>query len=167
MVVINSWVAPIAPSLRFPLLPTIRNSAGSPCGSFSFSLQISKVARQLTPNFRAYRQLGKYRQHILWRRSALTRNVLTSRIARTGVTAFRQLRGFYNQTLTLVVRRPCYINSIAIRIAAIRLDSLALPVQAISMAVPWSTDVRTMGNPRVTLTASSNASAFSGINPWS
>ncbi len=38
---------------------------------------------------------------------------------------------------------------------------------AMSKAVPWSTDVRMMGSPSVTLTALPNASSFTGISPWS
>jgi len=34
-----------------------------------------------------------------------------------------------------------------------RLDGLALPVPAMSNAVPWSGEVRTNGRPSVTLTA--------------
>ncbi len=41
----------------------------------------------------------------------------------------------------------------ASRSAAIRLVGSALPVPAMSKAVPWSGDVRTNGSPRVTLTA--------------
>lgn len=38
--------------------------------------------------------------------------------------------------------------------AEMRLDGLAMPFPAISYAVPWSTDVRIIGSPKVTLTAS-------------
>src|ERR1700745_3750352 len=55
----------------------------------------------------------------------------------------------------------------ASRKAAIRLAGLARPVPAISKAVPWSGEVRMNGNPRVTLTASSNASVLIGISAWS
>ncbi len=55
----------------------------------------------------------------------------------------------------------------ASRNAAIRLDGLALPVPAMSKAVPWSGEVRMNGNPSVTLTASSNASVLIGISAWS
>ena len=37
------------------------------------------------------------------------------------------------------------------------LSSLAIPFPAISKAVPWSTDVRMIGRPRVTLTPESKA----------
>ena len=55
----------------------------------------------------------------------------------------------------------------ASRSAAIRLDGLALPVPAISNAVPWSGEVRMNGSPSVTLTASSNAIVLIGISAWS
>ncbi len=51
--------------------------------------------------------------------------------------------------------------------AAIRLDGLALPVPAMSKAVPWSGEVRMNGSPSVTLTASSNAMVLIGISAWS
>ena len=38
----------------------------------------------------------------------------------------------------------------------------AVPFHAMSNAVPWSTEVRTIGNPSVTFTPSSNASSFIG-----
>ena len=56
-------------------------------------------------------------------------------------------------------------SSAARRKAAIRLDGLATPSPAISYAVPWSGEVRTMGNPRVTFTPWSMSSVFSGISP--
>ncbi len=40
----------------------------------------------------------------------------------------------------------------AYSIASIRLRSLAIPLPAMSKAVPWSTDVRMMGKPRVMFT---------------
>ena len=55
----------------------------------------------------------------------------------------------------------------ASRKAAARLDGLALPVPAMSKAVPWSGEVRMNGNPSVTLTASSNAIVLIGISAWS
>ena len=49
--------------------------------------------------------------------------------------------------------------------AAIRLDGSALPVPAMSSAVPWSGDVRTKGNPSVILTPPvSKSTVFSGIS---
>src|SRR5262249_45223640 len=48
--------------------------------------------------------------------------------------------------------------------AAIRLDGSAVPVPAMSKAVPWSGEVRTNGRPSVTLTAWSKASVLIGIN---
>ena len=48
-----------------------------------------------------------------------------------------------------------------------RLSGLARPVPARSSAVPWSTEVRTMGSPSVTLTVSPNASALIAGRPWS
>src|SRR5687768_17309233 len=47
------------------------------------------------------------------------------------------------------------------------LVGLAFPRQAISNAVPWSTDVRIIGKPRVTFTPRSKASILRGIRPWS
>ena len=43
----------------------------------------------------------------------------------------------------------------------------ATPCQAMSNAVPWSTDVRMIGRPSVTLTPESKASSFIGPWPWS
>jgi hypothetical protein len=40
-------------------------------------------------------------------------------------------------------------------IASMRLSSLAMSLPAMSKAVPWSTDVRMIGRPRVTLTPDS------------
>ena len=51
----------------------------------------------------------------------------------------------------------------AMRNAAARLCGLALPVPAISKAVPWSGEVRTKGRPRVTFTVSSKAMVLTGI----
>src|SRR5262249_14228305 len=50
------------------------------------------------------------------------------------------------------------------RMAAIRLVGSALPVPAMSNAVPWSGEVRTIGRPSVTFTAWSNASVLIGIS---
>ena len=44
---------------------------------------------------------------------------------------------------------------------------LALPVPAMSKAVPWSTEVRSIGRPSETLTAVSNATSLIGMWPWS
>ena len=51
--------------------------------------------------------------------------------------------------------------------AASRLPGSARPVPARSSAVPWSTEVRTIGRPSVTLTASPKAARFSTGRPWS
>src|SRR4029453_11300819 len=51
--------------------------------------------------------------------------------------------------------------------AAIMLPGSATPLPAMSNAVPWSTEVRMIGSPIVTLTAVPNASSFTGIKPWS
>ena len=51
--------------------------------------------------------------------------------------------------------------------AAIMLDGSAMFRPAMSNAVPWSTDVRMIGRPSVTLTDSPNARSFTGISPWS
>ena len=53
----------------------------------------------------------------------------------------------------------------ASRIASTRLSSFATPCQAMSNAVPWSTDVRTMGNPRVTVTLRSKPWVLIGMWP--
>src|SRR5690606_37505589 len=45
--------------------------------------------------------------------------------------------------------------------------ALALPVPAMSNAVPWSVEVRTNGRPRVTFTARSNANVLMGMRAWS
>src|SRR5690606_10080203 len=55
----------------------------------------------------------------------------------------------------------------AIFSAAIRLSGRALPVPAMSKAVPWSGEVRMKGRPSVTLTAVSKASVLAGISAWS
>src|SRR5690606_16314591 len=51
------------------------------------------------------------------------------------------------------------------RSAASRLSGRARPVPASGSAVPWSTDVRTIGSPSVTFTTSPNATALSGARP--
>jgi hypothetical protein len=53
------------------------------------------------------------------------------------------------------------------RRASSRLPSSAMPLPAISKAVPWSTDVRTTCRPTVTLTPASRPSTFTGPCPWS
>jgi large conductance mechanosensitive channel len=58
-------------------------------------------------------------------------------------------------------------SSRAIRIAASRLAGSALPVPAMSKAVPWSGLVRTSGRPSVTFTPLSTPRYFTGIRPWS
>ena len=55
----------------------------------------------------------------------------------------------------------------AMSIAASRLSGRAMPLPAMSNAVPWSGEVRTKGRPSVTLTVSSKASALAGISAWS
>ena len=57
--------------------------------------------------------------------------------------------------------------SIAASIAANRLVGEALPEPARSSAVPWSTEVRMMGRPSVTLMPSSKAAYLSTARPWS
>src|SRR6478735_7507719 len=70
-----------------------------------------------------------------------------------------------------VVDRAHRVFAAAIRLAslnaAIRLAGLALPVPAMSKAVPWSGEVRMKGRPSVTLTASSKATVLIGISAWS
>src|SRR3954470_11851451 len=56
-------------------------------------------------------------------------------------------------------------NSTARRVAATRLPASARPVPARSSAVPWSTEVRTMGNPNVTLMACPNPECLSTGRP--
>ena len=51
--------------------------------------------------------------------------------------------------------------------AATMLDASATPWPAMSKAVPWSTDVRMIGRPSVTLTDEPKASSLTGIRPWS
>ena len=51
--------------------------------------------------------------------------------------------------------------------AANKLCGSALLVAARSSAVPWSTEVRMIGNPSVTLTASPNPRALRTGSPWS
>src|SRR5262249_4954493 len=55
----------------------------------------------------------------------------------------------------------------ASRSAAARLDGVALPVPAMSNAVPRCGAGRMNGRPSVTLTASSNAMVLIGISAWS
>jgi 4-hydroxythreonine-4-phosphate dehydrogenase len=54
-----------------------------------------------------------------------------------------------------------------VRSAAIRLAALALPVPAMSSAVPWSGEVRTKGRLSVTFTPRSKSMVLSGISAWS
>ena len=56
-------------------------------------------------------------------------------------------------------------NSTARLIAAIMLSGRAMPLPAISNAVPWSGLVRENGSPSVTFTPLWNACSFNGINP--
>ena len=55
----------------------------------------------------------------------------------------------------------------ATRTASIRLDGSARPFQAMSKAVPCATLVRTIGRPKVTLTARSKPTVLSAMWPWS
>src|SRR5690606_22419796 len=63
------------------------------------------------------------------------------------------------------------LRSVASRLAqetaSRRLTALAFPVQAMSKAVPWSTEVRTMGRPSEMFTPVSKASILNGMWPWS
>src|SRR5690606_2536000 len=52
----------------------------------------------------------------------------------------------------------------ASRMAARKLAVEPLPLPAISKAVPWSGEVRTIGRPSVTFTAASNATVLIGIS---
>jgi hypothetical protein len=61
---------------------------------------------------------------------------------------------------------PCgFARRAASNTASIMLDGSAMPLPAMSNAVPWSTDVRMIGSPSVTFTERPNASSFTGINP--
>ena len=51
------------------------------------------------------------------------------------------------------------------RMASTMLTSLAIPVPAISMAVPWSTEVRRMGIPAVTAMVRSKSSVLVAMWP--
>ena len=53
----------------------------------------------------------------------------------------------------------------AIRMAASRLFGCAMPLPAMSKAVPWSGLVRTNGSPTVRFTPSSTPRYFTGISP--
>ena len=52
-------------------------------------------------------------------------------------------------------------------IAAFMLEASATPLPAMSKAVPWSTDVRIIGSPKVTFTDAPNDSALTAIVAWS
>ena len=56
-------------------------------------------------------------------------------------------------------------NRSAIRMAASRLFGCAMPLPAMSKAVPWSGLVRTNGSPTVRFTPSSTPRYFTGISP--
>src|SRR5690606_9801787 len=58
-------------------------------------------------------------------------------------------------------------RSSARRAAAKALPASARPWPARSSATPWSTEVRTNGRPRLTLTAAPKPRAFSTGRPWS
>src|SRR5437667_2515273 len=60
-----------------------------------------------------------------------------------------------------------FASSTARLIAAIMLSGRAIPLPAISNAVPWSGLVRGNGSPRVTFTPLWKACSFNGINPRS
>ena len=53
------------------------------------------------------------------------------------------------------------------RRAAMRLSARAMPLPAISKAVPWSGEVRTIGRPRVTFTPPQKSSILAGMRAWS
>ena len=67
----------------------------------------------------------------------------------------------------LIAPLRCAVSSAASRSAAARLDGSALPLPAMSSAVPWSGEVRTKARPSVTLTVSAKESVFAGISAWS
>ena len=46
-------------------------------------------------------------------------------------------------------------------------EGSAMPMPAISKAVPWSGLVRMIGRPSVTFTALSKSRSLSGMRPWS
>src|SRR5262249_17160334 len=64
-------------------------------------------------------------------------------------------------------RRARRASIAASLIASMRLPALALPLPASASAVPWSTEVRMIGNPSVTLTPPPKAACFSTGKPWS
>ncbi len=63
--------------------------------------------------------------------------------------------------------RPLHLSRAAIAMAARMGSASAVPVQAMSRAVPWSTDVRTMGSPAVMFTDFPKSTVFTGARPWS
>ena len=83
--------------------------------------------------------------------------------------ASRQIVGSRRESNRSRIRDTDYtdISFTANRIASIRLFGLAIPLPAMSNAVPWSTEVRTMGRPRVMLTPRSKATSLAGMCPWS
>ena len=59
------------------------------------------------------------------------------------------------------------LNDCAHAMAQRKLVISAWPLPARDSAVPWSTEVRTNGNPKVTLTAVLKCNAFGGAKAWS
>ncbi len=68
-----------------------------------------------------------------------------------------------------MTRRARYLraSSAAWRSASMRLRSSAMPLPAMSKAVPWSTEVLTTGRPTVMFTPDSRPSTLMGPWPWS
>src|SRR6185437_2428559 len=66
-------------------------------------------------------------------------------------------------------RKPTHAaaSSMASSMAEIRLRGSARPVPARSSAVPWSTEVRRIGSPKVMLTAVSKPACLITGSPWS
>ena len=64
---------------------------------------------------------------------------------------------------------PTYalVSRMAMPSAASKLCVEAMPFQAMSKAVPWSTEVRTIGRPSAMFTPPSKSSNFDGMWPWS
>src|SRR5882724_13306738 len=73
--------------------------------------------------------------------------------------------GYFVQAAHAFIRASAI--SAAIWIAAIMLRASALPWPAISSAVPWSGEVRTIGSPKVTFTPSQKLRLLIGISAWS
>src|SRR5207247_9060763 len=72
---------------------------------------------------------------------------------------------FFHGRVLSAMLEVCCTSSTARLIAAIMLSARAMPMPAISKAVPWSGLVLGNGRPSVTFTPSWKACSFNGINP--